>query len=190
MGAGGLPAPECPLHSLCTVTYAWGMADYEELDVRYEDPFDIPFDIEPRDTNFKTDYVGTGRLYKDDTGQAISIYDLAELDPNQWMVVGIDFSYAGCRDFSEDTVRLWAVNKLDADAGGRDPLKPNSDGKLPVVNIKCHNLTVEQVLRNFVDAEMSFRLKAVAETPFQLIGYADRPNMDDGDARPDSEPAP
>lgn len=162
------------------------MADYEELDVRYEDPFDI----EPRDTNFKTDYVGTGRLYKDDTGQAIKIYDLAELDRNQWMVVGIDLSHAGCRDFSEDTVHLWAVNKLDAEAEGRHPLKPNSDGKLPVVNIKCHNLTVEQVLRNFVDAEMSFRLKAVAEMPFQLIGYADRPNMDDGGARPDSEPAP
>lgn len=105
------------------------------------------------------------------------------------MVVGIDLSHAGCRDFSEDTVRLWAVNKLDAETEGRHPLKPNADGKLPVVNILCHNLTVAQVLSNFVDAEMSFRLKAVAETPFQLTGYADRPNMDDGDARPDTEPS-
>ena len=161
------------------------MADYEELDVRYEGPFDI----EPTDTSFKTDYIGTGRLYKDDTGQAISIYELTELDPNQWMVVGIDLSHASCREHSKDTVRLWAVNKLDAEAEGRHPLKPNADGKLPVVNILCHNLTVAQVLSNFVDAEMSFRLKAVVETPFQLTGYADRPNMDDGNTRPDSEPS-
>ena len=162
-----------------------GMAEHEELDVSYDDPFDV----EPTDTDFKTDYVGTGRLYKDDTGQAISIYDLSELDPNQWMVVGIDLSHAGCREHSEDTVRLWAVNKLDAEAEGRHPLKPNVDGKLPVVNIKCHNLTVDQVLSNFVDAEMSFRLKAVANMPFQLTGYADRPNIDDGDARPEAEPS-
>lgn len=133
--------------------------------------------------------LGTGRLYKDDTGQAVSIYDLAELDENLWMVVGIDLSHAGCRSRSEDAVYLWAVNKLDAEANGRHPLKPNADGKIPVVNIKCHNLTVGQVLRNFVDATMSFRLKDVADSPFQLIGYADRPNMDDGDARPDSEPS-
>lgn len=160
------------------------MADYEELDVRYEDPFDI----EPRDTNFKTDYVGTGRLYKDDTRQAINIYDLAELDPNQWMVVGVDLSHAGCREHSEDTVHLWAVNKLDAEAEGRHPLKPNTDGKPPVVSILCHNLTVGQVLSNFVDAEMSFRLKTIADMPFHRTGFADRPNMDDGDTRPDSEP--
>lgn len=85
------------------------------------------------------------------------------------MVTRIHLSHAGCRDFSEDSVHLWAVNKLDAEAEGRHPLKPNSDGKLPVVNIKCHNLTVEQVLRNFVDAEMSFRLRAVADMPFQLL---------------------
>ena len=161
------------------------MAEYEELDVRYE----VPFDVEPMETNFKTDYVGTGRLYKDDTGQATSIYDLAGLDPNQWMVVGIDLSHAGCRDHSEDSVHLWAVNKLDAEAEDRQPLKPNADGKLPVVNIKCHDLTVGQVLSNFVDSEMSFRLKAVAEMSFQLTGYADRPNMDEGDARPDTEPS-
>ena len=152
------------LSGFCAVTYAWGMADYEELDVRYEDPFEV----EPTDTNFRTDYVGTGCLYKDDTGQAISIYDLAELDPNQWMAARIHLSHAGCRDFSEDSVHLWAVNKLDAEVEGRYPLKPNSDGKLPVVNIKCHNLTIEQVLRKFVDAEMSFRLRAVADMPFQL----------------------
>lgn len=161
------------------------MSKYEELHVRYDDPFDIA----PMDTGSRTDYVGTGRLYKDDTGQAIRIDDLAELDSNQWMVVGIDLSHAGCREHSEDTVRVWAVNKLDAEAEGRHPLKPNADGKLPVVNILCHNLTVAQVLSNFVDAEMSFRLKAVADMSFQLIGYADRPNMDDGDTRPDSEPS-
>lgn len=161
------------------------MAKYEELDVRYEEPFDV----RPEGTDSKTDYVGTGRLYKDDTGQAISIYDLAELDQNQWLVVGIDLSHAGCREYSEDTVYLWAVNKLDAEAEGRSPLKPNADGKLPVVSIQCHNLTVGQVLSNFVDSVMSFRLKAVADTPFQLIGYADRPNFDDSDPRPDAEPS-
>lgn len=161
------------------------MAKYEELDVRYEEPFDA----QPVSTEFRTDYVGAGRLYKDDTGQAISIYDLAELDQNQWQVVGIDLSHAGCREFSEDTVYLWAVNKLDAEAEGRSPFTPNADGKLPVVNIKCHNLTVGQVLSNFVDSEMSFRLKAVADTPFQITGYADRPNLDDSDPRPDAEPS-
>ena len=84
------------------------------------------------------------------------------------MAVGIHLSHAGCREFSEESVDLWAVNKLDAEVEGRRPLKPKSDGKLPVLNIKCHNLTVEQVLRNFVDAEMSFRLRAVADMPFQL----------------------
>lgn len=84
------------------------MTRYEELHVRCEDPFDI----EPMDGNFKTDYVGTERLCKDGTGQAISIYDLAELDPDQWMVVGIDLPHAGCREYSEDVVYLWAVNKL------------------------------------------------------------------------------
>lgn len=172
-------------HDFDLLAYTRDMAKYEELDVRY----DAPVDVEPEETNFKSDYVGTGRLYKDDTGQAVSIYDLAELDENLWMVVGIDLSHAGCRSLSEDAVYLWAVNKLDAKANGRHPLKPNADGKIPVVNIKCHNLTVGQVLRNFVDATMSFRLKAVADSPFQLIGYADRPNMDDGDARPDSEPS-
>lgn len=161
------------------------MSKYEELHVRYDDPFDIA----PMDTGSRADYVGTGRLYKDDTGQAISIYDLAELDPNQWMVVGIDLSHAGCREYSEDVVYLWAVNKLDAEAEGRHPLKPNADGKLPVVSILCHNLTIGQVLSNFVDAEMSFRLKAVADMPFYRTGFADRPNMDDGDPRPDTEPS-
>lgn len=172
-------------HDFDLLAYTRDMAKYEELDVRY----DAPVDVEPEETNFKSDYVGTGRLYKDDTGQAVSIYDLAELDENLWMVVGIDLSHAGCRSRSEDAVYLWAVNKLDAEANGRHPLKPNADGKIPVVNIKCHNLTVGQVLRNFVDATMSFRLKDVADSPFQLIGYADRPNIDDGDARPDSEPS-
>ena len=153
--------------------------------MRYEDPSDVA----PLDKEFKTDYIGIGRLYKDDTGEATSIYDLAELDQNQWMVVGIDISHAGCRKWSEDSVYLWAVNKLNAEAEGRHPLEPNSDGKLPVVNIKCHNLSVSQVLRNFVDSEMSFLLKAVAEIPFQLTGYADRPNVDDDDDRPDAEPS-
>ena len=61
------------------------MSKYEELHVRYDDPFDIA----PMDTGSRTDYVGIGRLYKDDTGQAIRIDDLAELDSNQWMVVGL-----------------------------------------------------------------------------------------------------
>lgn len=103
--------------------------------------------------------------------------------------MGIDLSHAGCRKWSEDSVYLWAANKLNAEAEGRHPLQPNSDGKLPVVRIKCRNLSVSQVLSNFVDSEMSFRLKSVAATPFQLTGYTDRPNMDNGDDRPDAEPS-
>ncbi|MFW8574907.1 hypothetical protein [Corynebacterium pseudodiphtheriticum] len=161
------------------------MTEYEELDVRYEGPYEVA----SMDKGFKTDYIGNGRLYKDDTGQAISIYDLAELDQDQWIVVGIDLSHAGCRDYSKDTVYLWAVDKVDAEAAGRHPLQPDADGNLPVVKIKCHNLTVGQVLSNFVDAEMSFRHKAVAKMSFQLMGYADRPNMNDDDAQPDSKPS-
>ncbi len=59
-----------------------------------------------------------------------------------------------------------------------------------MVNIKCNNLTVGQALSNFVDAKISFRLKAVADMPFQLPGYADRPNLDESDdICSDSEPS-
>ncbi len=58
------------------------LAEYEELDVYYEETFDV----EPMETIVKTDYVGTGCRYQDVTGQAISIYNLTELDQNQWMV--------------------------------------------------------------------------------------------------------
>lgn len=85
------------------------------------------------ETSVKTDYVGTGCLYQDVTGQVISIYDPTEVDQNLWD--GIDLSHAGGRDYSEDFVSLWTVNKRDTEAEGRHPLKPKADGKLPVVNI-------------------------------------------------------
>lgn len=130
------------------------------------------------DYAFKSDFVGRARFYCDDTRQAESLEDLAGLDDN-WLIVGVNLNAAGCRnpEFGTDSVHVYAVDVAQAKREGRHPLELDATGKLPVVSILCHDLTLQDVFDNMVHAQFSLWTKATADMPKRLTGYADRPNQ-------------
>lgn len=135
-------------------------------------------DSRPEEVSFeyKADFQGKGRFYTDSTNQAKRINDLAELDDN-WIVVGYHLSAAGCRGTLNDHVYLYAVDAAAAKAEGREPLQVDSTGKLPVVSILCHDLTLKDIFDNMVDAEFTLWSQRTSSMPKKLAGYADRPTQ-------------
>ena len=135
-------------------------------------------DARPEEVSFeyKADFQGKGRFYTDSTNQAKRINDLAELDDN-WIVVGYHLSATGCRGTLSDHVYLYAVDVAAAKAEGREPLEVDSTGKLPVVSILCHDLTLKDIFDNMVDAEFTLWSQRTSKMPKKLTGYADRPTQ-------------
>ncbi|MBI9001358.1 hypothetical protein M0E87_12270 [Corynebacterium sp. CCM 9185] len=134
--------------------------------------------VEEVDFNYKSDWVGRARFYEDSTTQSTSLSDLAGLDEEKWQIVGVDLHAAGCRTHSSDSVYLHVVDLEAARKEGRAPLEPNVDGKIPVVSVLCHDLTLQDIFNNVVDAEFSLRINVLADAELELTGYADRPNQD------------
>lgn len=127
--------------------------------------------------SYKSDWVGKARLYDDLTNQSVPLEDLAGLDGSKFMIVGMDLHAAGCRPHSSDSVYLHVVDLEAAKREGRSPLEPNSDGKIPVISVLCHDLTLQDIFDNVVNAQIGFRLSSIANANFELAGYADRPNQ-------------
>lgn len=149
------------------------MNKYPKLEVTPADGESRPEEVS---FEYKADFQGKGRFYTDITNQAKDINDLAELDDN-WIVVGYHLSAAGCREASKDHVFVYAVDVAAAEAEGRHPLEVDSTGKLPVVSILCHNLTLKDIFDNMVDAEFTLWSQRTSSMPKRLSGYADRPTQ-------------
>lgn len=149
------------------------MDKYPKLEVTPADGESLPEEVS---FEYKADFQGKGRFYTDITNQAKDINDLAELDDN-WIVVGYHLSAAGCRGTSKDHVFVYAVDVAAAEAEGRHPLEVDSTGKLPVVSILCHNLTLKDIFDNMVDAEFTLWSQRTSSMPKRLSGHADRPTQ-------------
>ncbi|MGP6174270.1 recombinase family protein [Corynebacterium sp. A21] len=106
-------------------------------------------------------------------------YGLAGIDEDRWLIVSMNLNAAGCRGHSSDSVYVNAVDKYAAARDGRNPLEEDENGNVPVVSILCHDLTIQDIFDNVVDAEISFRFKGISEKNLRLSGFADRPNQMD-----------
>lgn len=89
----------------------------------------------------------------------------------------MDLHAAGCRPHSSDNIYLHVVALEAAKREGRRPLEPNSEGNIPVISVLCHDLTLQDIFDNVVNAQIGFRLSSIAESDFALSGYADHPNQ-------------
>lgn len=151
------------------------MTNYEEVKLTPANPHLA----EEVNFKYKTTYQGKARIDVDLTGQAIHINDLAQLDRDRWFVVGISLHPQGCRTADSDTVRLYAVDREAAEKEGRNPLALNDQGELEVIDILCHDISVEDIFRNVVTTQIEFKAARFADTPLRVTAYADRPNQED-----------
>ncbi|MEY8577197.1 hypothetical protein AALI21_02675 [Corynebacteriaceae bacterium 6-324] len=128
----------------------------------------------------KTDFQGKARLYTDDTGQSTDFYDLTDLDREEWLIVGFNLNAAGCRlPQGTDSVYVYAINRIDQEQAGRGLLEPDETGDIPVVSFLCHDLSIQDIFENVVQAQISFKLKSIVDKNLHQIGLADRPNQED-----------
>ena len=119
------------------------------------------------------DWEGTAQL--DQRMTADGIEKVVGIDPDEWMVIGLDI---GGGEDGEHELRVVAVHRdIVPDGGGVLPrIADAHDGEIPVTEFLVHDADPYAVLQAITHSfELRLRLAGARELPIRVVGLSDAP---------------
>lgn len=122
------------------------------------------------------DWNGTAQLDQRRTGDLFE--DIIGLDPDEWMIVGIDIGGGETRH----ELRVVAVNRADIPEGGdvHPRIAAANGGEIPVTEFLVHNVDPYEVLRKITHMfELRLRTRGTRDFPLRVVRLADVPEQEE-----------
>jgi hypothetical protein len=131
------------------------------------------------DEGSNDNWAGTASADTNITIHGRDLYELAQLDRDRWLIVGLDF-YGGGRPETEN-VYLYAVDRERDGIGSHKDMVDfvRQEGSFPVTSILLHDVKAQQIIDGvFKSYHVQLRHRGWHERQMHIVDRADIPEQD------------